>query len=156
MGFFDFLKKNKRPKEGYFKSKNQKIFDFTSNTWGHALNIDKMEPNTQYCMISQEPTYCNESRCHGFSEPRVSNYDLALITMKSGKTAVVQFFNVENCNDPRDMFFATARILGYQDEITKLKPEIFPSKVSDGLSETAKIALEGRTPESHPEQFYGK
>jgi len=63
----------------------------------------------------------NTQRVHGFLTPYVSAGDTFLFPTNKG-LAVWQFVKVENCDDPRDMFFGVVGVIRYAtDEDLKIK-----------------------------------
>lgn len=85
---FKFFKKVKSNNEEPY------IIDFTENCWGHALYID----DNKSC------------KAHGFYEGLfcrcLKNKDIVFkFDKKSNSIWVAKVYNVENCDDPRDMFF---------------------------------------------------
>ena len=50
----------------------------------------------------------------GWLQNKPKKGDWLLCEMKSGKTAVFRFIEIEHCRDPHDMFFATVEACGYK------------------------------------------
>lgn len=53
----------------------------------------------------------------GHKTPKPQAGDVLICEMKSGKTGVWIFQNIDHCGDPPDMFFADVNPIGYSDEI---------------------------------------
>ncbi len=112
-------------------------YDCRKQSWGHTCRIDNDtgENGSVFC-------------CHGHLHPPVSDGDEVVVEFGRG-SMVLRFFDVKNERDPRDMYFAKVKTIGYLADIGE-------ASVTDEVSESAKIQLEGRTPESHPEQYWRK
>lgn len=63
-------------------------------------------------------------RVYGFKSriPRVE--DLLRLPMASGKVLLTEFIKIEKCEDPKDMFFADIKVLGYEGEINDKRRKI--------------------------------
>jgi|GEM_PF-2766990 len=114
--------------------------DCRRNGWGHSCSLDT---NSRVFVDGEDPllTY----RCSGHLHPQVKVGDEVIVPFGKGPV-VCRFTEVRNCDDPADMYFGTARVMGYLKDL-----EAQP--VTNEVSESAKIKLEGRTRESHPEQW---
>lgn len=62
------------------------------------------------------------TRVTGWKTPQPVNGDILTCELKSGKTGVWIFSNVEPCGDPADMFFASVAPAGYADEVNFALP----------------------------------
>ena len=68
--------------------------------WGHRITISDYE----------------KSKVHGHISPRVSDGDRFAYQMNSGRVAVFELEDVDNCTDPKDQFFASFFTVGYLKE----------------------------------------
>lgn len=66
--------------------------------WGNAVNWHNIE----------------QRKVVGWKTPRPTIGDLLLSEMRSGKTGIFKFVDVEYESDPNDMFWGTVEDLGYQ------------------------------------------
>ncbi len=71
-----------------------------NNLWGYAINWRNW----------------NTRRVSGHFTPYIRNGDIFGYRMASGKIGIFRLIDVENCRDPRDMFFATAEDIGYAED----------------------------------------
>ena len=84
------------------------------NSWGNSI---KFANNTR----GPEGFY---TRIYGFISypyPSIEDGDELRVQMQSGKTVAALIYNVEYCRDPRDMFFADVKPLGYLGELQENK-----------------------------------
>lgn len=102
---FKWLKTKKDKEEG-------RMYDLRHRHWGHNVEFDG-DGKTPH---SRE--------VHGWLTPYVSKGDTFLFPATKG-LAVWLLIKVENCNDPRDMFFATAGIIRYatEEDLQRVKGE---------------------------------
>jgi hypothetical protein len=109
------------------------------NGWGHSTNC------RDGFIIKKGKDAGRYWHCSGHLYPRVRVGDEVIVMYTQGP-AVMRFVKVENCRDPGDMFFGIVKEINYLANLEK-KP------VTNELAESALIAIEGRTRESHPEQW---
>lgn len=93
---FGWLRKSKESKEG-------RLYDLRNRIWGHNIEFDG------------DGKLPHSRRVHGWLTPYVSEGDMFLYPATKG-LAVWLLMKVENCNDPRDMFFGTVGIIRYATE----------------------------------------
>ena len=93
--------------------------------WLQNRKLYKKQPRRMYKLgggwgnAIQFSTYKKGSaiqRVHGFKHRFPQPGDVLQVPMESGKPGYWRFTEIEPCGDPRDMFFATISILGYEDE----------------------------------------
>lgn len=92
------LFKNKKAKDSLLNS-NTHVYS-VGGTWGNKIEWFDFE----------------RRRIVGWKSILPRQNDLLLSNMKSGKTAIFKIGVVENCNDPRDMFFAYVEFIGYLED----------------------------------------
>jgi hypothetical protein len=109
--------------------------------WGHSCNLD----NSSRVLVEQGRGAGLFYRCNGHLSPKVRVGDQVIVAFGRGPT-VCQFTKVSHADDPADMYFGTVKVLGYLADIEA-------TQVTHEVSESAKIALEGRTRTSHPKQW---
>ena len=101
------FKRSRWPKHN---NTNPRRHDCLSQCWGHTCRID----NDSKFNITDGPK--NERgtyfKCKGHLHPTVRLGDEVIIQFGKGPV-VLQFVEVDNCPDPRDMYFATIASLGY-------------------------------------------
>ena len=78
----------------------------TGGGWGNSIVIEKWPPVTEAGQVG---------RVHGFKSRIPVKCDRLLVGMLSGRVIEAEFTKVEQCNDPKDMFFADFKIKGYLD-----------------------------------------
>jgi hypothetical protein len=78
--------------------------DFTVSYWGHAIHD------------------ISDLHICGHSTPVPKNCDVILRRMQSGKVGRFQLLNLERFGDPKDMWSADVKPLGYK-EVTIAKPD---------------------------------
>ncbi len=88
-----FKKEPTEIKEGF-------MHDFRNCCWGHAISFNG------------EGKLPNSRKVYGWASPTVNKGDTFLLEATKG-LAVWMFIEVKNCDDPRDMFFATVGITRY-------------------------------------------
>jgi hypothetical protein len=140
-------------------------FDCRKNSWGHACEVmKKRDPSAygsqQVYTIDEHPNdkpykdyyVYPDAGCYvyvnGHLSPHLRPGDYILLSFKRGPT-LFRAVHVENVRDPQDMFWAILRFMKYLtvEEATNYNGTF-------QVSEAAKIMLEGRTPQSHPDQYY--
>ncbi len=91
---------------GWFRKKKEictkegRMYDLRRCCWGHSIGFDG------------EGKAPHSRKVHGWLTPCVSNGDTFLFPATKG-LAVWLLMEVENCDDPKDMFFAAAGIIRY-------------------------------------------
>jgi len=93
----------KEPQEG-------RMYDLRERYWGHSI---KFNGNGKLP---------NSHSVYGFLTPSASNGDTFLFPATNG-LAVWALLEVDNCDDPRDMFFAEAGVIRYATEDDLMKVE---------------------------------
>lgn len=80
-----------------------KILDITKHKgWGDSVNFDKGEGDRR--------------KIHGFlSNPGLDVGDIVTSPMTKGGVGRWMITKIEHCRDPRDMFFADVKFIGYSD-----------------------------------------
>jgi hypothetical protein len=74
--------------------------DFTHQRWGHAIHD------------------INDSHICAHSTPLPVEGDVILRKMQSGKVGRFELSNFKTFSDPRDMWSADVKFVGYKDEVT--------------------------------------
>jgi len=110
-------------------------FDCRENRWGHACYMDKKP------LDEEGKTW----GCSGALCPPVSVGDEVIKEFTKG-SMILRFTEVNNWRDPRDGFNGKLEVVGYLADVGE-------KEVTEELASSALIMLEGRTPESHPEQY---
>lgn len=86
----------------------QRIHDLRTMARGH-----------HYEPVSGTMDVNDVSKVAGHLTPRPQENDLMLVNMGSGEPGLYRFFDIEYCNDPKDMFFAKVDWHGYEKEMNK-------------------------------------
>ncbi|MFO0727781.1 MAG: hypothetical protein U1E65_28640 [Myxococcota bacterium] len=122
-------------------NKNPVRHDCSHGSWGHTCHL---EASSRF-LIENGPDAGVYFKASGHLYPRVKAGDEVIVPFGKGPV-VLQFVAVENVSDPADMYFATLKTLGYLKDLPQ-------TETKNEVSESAKIKLEGRTRESHPDQW---
>lgn len=109
MGLFSFRKKTKS--RWSIDNQNPRRYDCRKEYWGHRCTID----NDTKFDITEGPDIGSYWKCDGHLSPCVHPGDEIIQKFQKGDV-VLRVVEVENCNDPKDMFFATLKAIGYLRE----------------------------------------
>jgi len=85
--------------------------DYIRQTWGHSIDLSNFKGTDQNGVAFQK-----SFRCNGFGplfSGRLLDNDIIVVKMASGYVGVFEVWNVKYNRDPRDLWFADAKWLGY-------------------------------------------